>query len=202
MNMKIFAATLTAAMLPSLTIAEDSLMEGGRSPDGHYEVRLARTPNYDIVNDSSEYSFQIHAKNKEKPLFTLPGSGFRDYSVAKGYCKALWSQTSRFAVIAERDTRHTTEIYIMDVSSDGAKRLEIPDYVQNALGRVNATSIDFACVSTPKRWDGDDLIVGLYFTANGRHSYTCDVTLHLYHEQDSESSVGLKSVSKPKEDEA
>jgi hypothetical protein len=197
--MKAIVAALTAIVVTASAAAEDALVEGGRSPDGRYEVRLVRTPNYNPNNDGSEYLFHIRAG--DKPLVTVPGSGFRGYPIAKEYCKALWDRSSRFVAITDRETRHTTALHIVSVLPDGTRQFEIPDFVQNALGRVNATEVDFACTTTPKRWDGDDLIVQLYFTANGRHTYTCDVTLHVHHEERSMPSLGLKAVSKPKEDE-
>jgi len=202
MNLVAISAILAAVSFPILALAEDALVDGGRSPDGRYEVRLVRTAHYDPINGGSEYLFHITADKIKKSLLTLGGSRFRGYPVAKEYCKALWDKSSRFVAITDRDSRHSTEIHVVVVSASAATQLEIPDYVQNALGRVNATEVDFSCVSTPKQWDGDDLIVQLYFTANRRHSYTCDVTLHVYHEEQSVPSLGLKAVTKPKEDEA
>jgi hypothetical protein len=88
-------------------------------------------------------------------------------------------------------------LYLFAVDSGRAERLELPDYIQNALGRVNAVEIDHARVSTAKRWDGDDLVVDLYFTANQRHTYTCEVVLHLTHGGYNAPTVSLKSVSSP-----
>jgi hypothetical protein len=201
MKLKLLAALLAVVSVPYLGVAEDALVEGGRSPDGRYEVRLVRDPNYDPSISASEYLFQVRAAKNTKPLVELAGSGFRSYTIAQGYCTALWDQSSRFVAIKDRDTRHSTELHIVSVLPDETRELHIPDYVQNALGRVDAVTVDSACVSTPKRWDKDNLIVQLYFTAKGRHSYTCDVTLRVYHEKDSEPSLGLEAVTKPKVDE-
>jgi len=191
------ALTMIAAITPA--VAEDALVEGGRSPDGGYEVRLVRTPDYSPDKDGSEYLFHIRAG--DKTLVTVAGSGFRGYPVAKEYCKALWDKSGRFVAITDRDTRHSTAFHIVAVSPDKTQELEIPHYAQNALGRVDATEVDIASVSTPIRWDDDELIMEYYFTANGRRSYTCDVTLHVRHEDHSVPSVGLKAVTKPKENE-
>ena len=52
-NMKLPAAiTLVAAVLPMFASAEDAFVEGGRSPDGRYEVRLVRTPDYNFNKDT------------------------------------------------------------------------------------------------------------------------------------------------------
>ena len=195
--MKILSAFLAAAFFPILAFAEDALVEGGRSPDGRYDVRLVRTPNYDSNKDGSEYLFHVTAKNSKKPLLKLGGSGFRPYTSAQKYCKALWDKSSRFVAILDHDTKHSTNTHVIVVTPSRATKLGIPEYVQNALGRVDATEVDFACVSIPKQWDGDDLILQLYFTANGRQSYTCDVTLRVSHEERSTPSLGLKAVTQP-----
>lgn len=198
--MKIISAFLAAAFFPVLSFAEDALVEGGRSPDGRSDVRLVRTPNYDGNKDGSEYLFHITAKNTKKPLLKLGGSGFRPYTSAQKYCKALWDKSGRFVAIMDRDTRHSTDIHVIVVTPSRATNLEIPDYAQNALGRVDATEVDFACISNPKHWDGDDLILQLYFTANGRHSYTCDVTLQVTHEERSSPWLRLTAVTQPEVD--
>ena len=52
-NMKLLTAiTLVAAVLPMFASAEDAFVEGGRSPDGRYEVRLVRTPDYNFNKDA------------------------------------------------------------------------------------------------------------------------------------------------------
>lgn len=45
-------------------------------------------------------------------------------------------------------------VHLIAMVADAIRELVIPDYVQNALGRVNATGVDFACGSTPDRWEG------------------------------------------------
>jgi hypothetical protein len=168
--MKAFASIIAFALVTDATFAEDALMEGGRSPSGSYEVRIARQ----AAKDPSDYGIHIHSTAAAaKPIFTLDGiGGLLRYPAALERCRALWHASNQFVAVTDQATRHSRELYILAVSPDGAKRLELPDYIQNALGRVNATSVDFACVSNPKRWDGDDLVVEFYFTANQRRSYT------------------------------
>jgi hypothetical protein len=108
-------------------------------------------------------------------------------------------------VITDQATKHSKEIYILAVSNEGVERLDFPDYVQNALGRIDATEVDLHCISTPKAWAGDDLLLTFYFSARvpatGRHFYTSEVTLHLSHGPNNAPSVGLKKVTAPKEQE-
>ena len=135
-------------------------------------------------------------------MFTLDNTGgYLRYPAAVERCRALWHASGEFVVVTDQGTKHSREIYILAVYPDRAERIRFPDYVQNALGRVNAASVDFACVSSPRRWDRDDLIVDFYFTTNLRRSYTCEVTLRVYHWEHMAPNITLKAVTKPKEGE-
>ena len=180
--------------------AEDALMSGGRSPDGLHEVRIYHLVNADTPEIS--YAIRICTAPKRKRLFTISDiGGYLDYGAAIERDRALWHASSKFVVISDHDTRHSREFYVFEVVDGHVDRLQLPDYAQNAFGRVNATSVDFAFVPTPKRWDGDDLVVDLYFTANQRRHYNCEVVLHLSHVEGGNSpSIYLKSVSNPTEE--
>jgi hypothetical protein len=92
-------------------------------------------------------------------------------------------------------------MYVLGINPDTVAQLEIPNYVDNALGRVKAVNYDFACVSTPEEWQGDQLRVKLYFTANGRHSYRSDVTLRGVRSGQSASSLFFEAITEPEESE-
>ena len=195
------AFVLIFSALTTIAHAEDFLVRGGRSADGLYEVRLVRTPNYDSNTDGTEYRFQICRTSDNKSLYTVSGSGFRGYSAAQGYCEALWSPSGGFVAFTDRYTKHTNKIYVLSVTPEEATQLEIPNYVDNAIGRVNATGFDFACVSTPKKWHDNHLSVTLYFTANGRHSYTSNVTLHAVRPEHPFPVLVFEAITDPKEGE-
>ena len=200
--MKCFAAiTLFAAILATFGSAEDALVEGGLSPDKLFEVRIERDQN----RDPSDYAIHIYSTKSRTPFYTLEGIGGLDrYPDAMRSCRALWHSSSRFVVITDHGTRHSKEIYLLDVTPDHVQRLRLPDYVQNALGRDNATHIDLHCMSTPKCWKDDDLLLTLYFSTStlehGRRVYTCDVTVQITHGQNQSSYVGLTKVTQPKEE--
>ena len=171
-------------------------MTDGRSPDGRYAVRIFRVKEA----DPSDYAVRLCSTAKTKPLFTFADiGGYLHYPAAIERDRALWHASSQFVAITDQDTRHSTELYVLALFQGRVERLQLPDYVQNALGRVNTTEVDFACVSKLKHWDGDDLVLNLYFTANQRRSYTCEVVLHVSHGENSFPSIGLKSVSAPTE---
>lgn len=200
--MKILASALSLVLIGALANGEDALMNGGRSPDDRYEVRIAHHSSTDPNDVLDTYSIHLQATKTAKPFFTLDSiGGYNRYAAATERCAALWHQTSQFVVVTDQATRHSREIYVVAISHGHAERIQIPDYVQNALGRVNATEIDLHCVSTPTRWDGDDLRLTLFFSVHsperGRLFYTCDITLHLSHGRNNAPSIGLKSVSTP-----
>jgi len=125
--------------------------------------------------------------------------GYLTYAAAIEGCPALWHASSRIVAVSDQGTKHSRTLYMLAVSPEGTTLLNSPDYVQNALGRLGVTHVDRQCLSTPKRWDGDDLIVELYLVANGFLTYTCEVVLTLHHEKLSAPRLSLKSVSPPKE---
>lgn len=181
-------------------------MDGGRSPNGRYEVRIAHQVSNDPNSSPDGYVIHLHVAKRAKPFFTLDGvGGYNRYAAATERCHAFWHESSEFVVITDQATRHSKEIHILAVSDGHAERLAFPDYIQNALGRVGATEIDLHCVSTPKAWNGDDLALILYFSAKsqerGRHFYTSDVTLHLSHSRNNAPTVMLKNITSPKEQE-
>jgi hypothetical protein len=190
----------THERVPQNTVrAESALMQGGRSPDGEYEVRIFREP----LHDPSDYSIGIYPAGGSEPLYTLDGTGgFLRYPAAVERCRAFWHSSSQFVAVTDQGTRHSRELYLLAVQPHGVERLELPNYIQKALGRVDATEIDSQCVSTPKGWEGDDLLLTLQVSAShpgrGRIYYECNVILHLSHGPMNAPFVRLKSVSQPK----
>jgi len=187
---------LAAILLPIGALAEDALMDGGRSPNAEMEIRIVNTGN---PNDSENIPCRIElwAKDQKKPLLVFNGPGFGGYAAAVQDCHAFWNPSNRFVAISERADRHSRQLHVFAILRDGARQLDLPDYVQNALGRVDATQVDFACGTNPKAWHENDLILGLYFTANSRIFYTCEVTLGFTMEEDSRAFVELKKVTHP-----
>jgi len=179
-------------------IAEERISEGGRSPDGAYEVRIERQNNDEPV----EYAIHVHSVNPPKRIFTLPEiGGYLNYGGAIERDRSYWHGSSRFVAITDQSTRHSRELYVVAISDGKPTVLKQPNFYQNALGRVNAVEIDFASVVTPQKWDGDNLILELHFTANHRKSYTFEIVLLLTHELHSAPHLLLKSVKKLMEEE-
>lgn len=192
---------LLSLVFASSVLAEDALAPGGRSPDGRREVRVARA--WD--REPSDYRIEIRAMNRVAPLLILDDvGGWLRYPGAKKQCCALWHTSANFVVIMDRGAKTSSKVFVIDLSGPSAKRLSLPDYVQNALGRVNATSTSTTCFSVPKAWYGDDLLVTLHFWTDslkfGRQRYCADVVLRLFHGRYAEPNLQLVAVSAPVED--
>jgi hypothetical protein len=186
----IFGALISSAM------AEEKMAAGGKSPDGQYEVRIARES-----GEPSDYGLHIHSTQPAKRIFRIPDTGgYLRFEAAVERDHAYWHPSSRCVAITDQGTRHSRELHIIYIDEGGkASVLGQPDFYQNALGRVGAVKMDFACVVTPQKWDGDDLILGLHFTANGRRTYDFEIVLHLSHGPATVPKLQLKSVQKTKE---
>jgi HEAT repeat protein len=179
---------------------ETMLMFEGRSPDDRYEVRITREP--DLA--PSDYSISIHSVETGKPLFTLyDQGGFNEYATSWAGCRARWHPSSEFVALTDQGTQHTRELYLIGLSDGRFVRLHLPDYVQNALGRVDAAETELYCLSIPNAWENDDLLLTLEFAVANpeprqeRLFYTCDVILHLHRGPNEVPYIKLKSVSSP-----
>ena len=163
-KLKTILGTLT--MIASISLAEEKLSDGGRSPDGAYEVRIARQ---NMNDEPNGYGVHIHSVKQKKRIFTIPElGGYLEYNAAVERDHSLWHASSGFVAITDQATRHSRELYIVAVSDGTPVLMKQPDFYQNALGRVDAVEIDFSSIVTPKKWDGDDLFLDLQFTANHR----------------------------------
>jgi len=93
------------------------------------------------------------------------------------------------------------ELYLYAVTPRDATLIGIPDYFQNALGRVGATEGYLTAVVKPLKWTHDDLLCDLIFDATsrtgGRLSYKTRFTLRLQHGANNSPSVQLLSMDAP-----
>lgn len=194
-----FASGLVVCLTLSLAHAEEKSASGGKSPDGRYEVRVSLE---ETTYDPLGYGMHIHDLVAGKRVFTFPGTGgYLKFNGAVERNQAYWHSSSRYVAITDQGTRHSRELYVVSLEGETPVVLEAPDFYQNALGRVGAVHTDFAQVVTPQRWDGDDLILQLYFTANLRRAYLFEVVLHLDHGPATVPRFQLKSVKQLREEE-
>lgn len=198
-TMQRIALCLAVCLSLSLACAEEKPASGGKSPDGQYEVRVSlEKTTYDPLG----YGMHIHDLVGGKRVFTFPDTGgYLKFNGAVERNLAHWHSSGRYVAITDQGMRHSRELYVVSMAEETPVVLEVPDFYQNALGRVGAVETDFAQVVTPQRWDGDDLILQFYFTANLRRSYFFEVILHLDHGPATVPRLQLKSVKLVKEEE-
>jgi len=178
----------------AVKVTEEVILRGGLSPDGSHEVRVQGLP------DDMPFSYGIHlyAKDKKEPIYTLAeAGGYMRYSVAKQDCTALWHPSGEFVVITDRGTKRSQEIYLLAVSGDQVERVELPDFIANALGRINATDSYRGSIATPERWEGDELHLKLGFDTQQQGYFHCEVVLDLAHGPNTNPKVRLKSCTTP-----
>lgn len=200
--MKFRAIAATFFLVTFSVSADERLAADARSPDGTLEFRVSRDGPKSQSIGYAGYSLQIWQVQTEKRLFSFPDvGGYLEYDGATNRDHGYWHGSSQFIAVTDQGSRHSQELYIAHISGDRVVLLEQPDFYQNALGRVGAVETDFACVVTPERWDGDDLLLRLYFTANSRQAYTFAVRLHLDHAPHTLPSLRLKSVERLSEGE-
>jgi len=193
---------LLLMLFASQAPGEEGLMSGGRSPGGGYEIWMSSPPGTEVAGDSGRYLIQLRDTARVRPGFTLTrvsGSSDVEFEVAKERSRALWHPLGKFVAITDQSGRFSRSVYILSLRDGRVEQLPIPDYVQNALGRVKATEIYRDCVSIPKSWTGEELSLTLYFSALGapQYLYSCEVVLRLDQDEKGRPLVRLKSVSEP-----
>ena len=93
----------------SILHAEEALLEGGKSPDGRYEVRIYHTNS----RDPPDYFYGVVDTKANSLLKQLEeGGGYSRYSSAKEISKVFWHPSSRFFALTDHGTKHSMEMYI------------------------------------------------------------------------------------------
>ena len=188
---------ILALTVGTTAYSKEAVIEGGRSKDGRFEVRIVD----DGSSDISDYLFTIYDTRSKKSLIKLRDvGGYHRYDAASQEAKALWNDASSFVALTDSDSRHTERLYIFHVTDSSARRLDIPDFKQNALGRVDATESDLHSHHIPNRWDGNQLHVIFIFAVahatRGRIHYECEAVLECAH---LDSFARLRRVTQPQD---
>jgi hypothetical protein len=194
--MKLLAIALAA--FPVALLAEDLPIQ--QTATGTCEIVVSADSN---ANREAGYQLVFRDRATKKALGTADTiGGYTTPSVAAETTKVVWHPSGEFVAFTDRATKHSTELYVYSLLNGKPSKIDFRDYVMNALGRVDATEIGLHCVSRPVSWEGDRLIVHLYFsvdrTDSGRHFYESTVSFQLYHDRFSTPRLQLLSVSAPK----
>ena len=102
------------------------LSEGAKSPDGMYEVRIARQ---NMNDQPTGYGVHIHSTKPEKRVFTLPEiGGYLEYEGAVERDHSYWHASSGFVAITDQASRHSRQLYIVAISNGSVVVLQQPDF--------------------------------------------------------------------------
>jgi len=177
------------------------VVPGGVSPDGRFEVRVietsSRSPSNYVVAIMDDRTGQTRSE------LSLSGGAFQ-YQDATKVVKALWHPSGRVVALTDAATQHSRELYLYEVTSNDVVQLKVPDYVQNALGRVGAVTVATASVTDPQAWDSDRLKCTLTFNATlpnqpgGRsRTFRAPFVLRWVHGPNSASQIVLENMGRP-----
>ncbi len=190
------------------TEREGVVVPGGGSPDGRFEVRLIQ----DTAGAPSSYAVAIVDNVTRRVVKeVVPSGGYFSYAEARKdaeergsgrIVRALWHPGSGVVALTDAGSAHSRELYIYEVSDGGATRMEMPDYRQNALGRVDATALADTAFVELRAWDGD--VLHCLFTFRVRRAgaapveqYSVPFSLRLMQGPTVRGGVGLDGMEKP-----
>lgn len=155
---------------------------------GPYEIRIQSDE-----PSAFDGGFRIEFWNRQTATLLGAAENTYTYGTASSAAKSmpvLWRGSGNYVAFTTRTTRHTTELAVYSLENQEPRRLKYPNFVQNALGQIDAVSVDQHCLATPIEWSGDDL--------HGRLFYETLVTLHLEHGPNIAPALRLKSVAPPR----
>jgi hypothetical protein len=151
--------------------APNVVVPGGVSPGGRYEIRV-----FEISEPTpSNYVIAFVDGATRRVINEIsPSGGYFSYADARRdaeevgrslIVRALWHGGGRFVAITDAGTAHSRELYLYEVTGANVVRIKLPDYPQNALGRVGSTETASTAVTELRRWDGDILQATFTFRA-------------------------------------
>ena len=184
---------------PSAHEATSAVLAGGMSPDGRYELRIVESPD----REPSGYAYQLIEVSTRRSIARLAeGGGAHTYALASARSLVRWHASSAFFALTDQGTQRSQEMYVYEVRPTGVVLVPLPDYQQNALGRVNSTEPYRVSITEPQVWDGDLLKCRLTFDVLRRESsatptYRVDFALRLWHGANSATRISLDSMGTP-----
>ena len=158
------AAAMLAALTGISTSArgegKETAVEGGLSADGRYELRRVSSPTPEFVR-------LVDTRTGEE-VGRLPLGRPRLPDADAPPCEVVWHPDGQWFALLDHEHKMSTTLALYALHQGKPVRLPVPDYIQNALGRVDATEATLPCLSKAGLWNGDDLNVILIFNAPGR----------------------------------
>lgn len=161
--LRVFLFLIVNLLVVLVARAEDSLVRGGKSPDGRYEVRIYQTAS----KEPSDYYYGVFDTKGHKLIEELSeGATYASYTGAKKTATVLWNPSGHFFALTDHSGRHSMELYVYRVSSTDVALLKMPDYLQNGLDLVHAKGVYLISVVRPQSWTGNTLTCDFLFDAH------------------------------------
>jgi len=183
-------------------VLADIRIENGTDPTGRYSLRVTS----EQQKDPYAYEVWFFDEKSGKRIGQANIEWF--YATARSAAETIkiaWHSSGDFVSFSHRGTKHSMELFVYSLRDGKATSLEFANYMQNALGRVDAVEVALHSVSTPDRWDKDDLLVDYHFSVDhkdrGRFFYNAEIKFHLEHERQSTPRIQLTYVSQPTKDQ-
>lgn len=191
----IYAQFISLFLMCSICCADTLPKVISRSHDGQYEIQPV---NIDPAGLGS-FNIAVFDTKTGTKIHIFPAT----YDIAHG-CEwiTLWHPRLPIVAIDVPDARRAGHIEIFRFLQGKPDQLTIPDYLQNALGRVKATETFNTGFSKLIAWNKDDLKLDLSFNAFKENTrdfqgfYLCIVTLRIH---PLDNIVELVSITDPKD---
>jgi len=149
-----------------------------------------------IESSVANIVFRLKSSHKEIGSFCLGG-----YSK---YALLIWSPDGQYAALQTHFTRHTMELFVFRVGTDGIQQVKIQDYQQNIYGRLGVLHGGRGSVDKPLKWLGADRLLisarGALDDSEEDSGYHYEVEIHII--PDGSDLVGwLEKIKPVKSDE-
>ncbi len=187
-----------ALLLASIPVlhADDIPPIISQSSDGNYQIKPEL--NVDVPSNLKLFRIALFDARQNKKIYSISAQ----YDIPHGSdWITMWHPSLPIVAVNVADARRFGHIELYSVIHGKVEKLIVPDYLQNALGRVNAVGTDNTAFSKLRSWHNNNLTLELLFNArnetNGEFQgfYSCNVVLRVL--DDDPPFVQLLSVSKP-----
>ena len=141
----------------------NSPIEGGKSPDGKYEVRVFKTSQ----REPSDYFYGLVESSSGRVIKQIDdGASYCTYEAMVNFpenAHISWNKTSDLFALTDHGGRHSMDLYLYEVGPTSVKKIDTPDYLKRGLSVVGLKKCYLVSVAKGIEWNGDVLKCSLAF---------------------------------------
>lgn len=119
-----FTGCTARLLVQPASLHETVVIPGGSSPDGRYEIRASRHPEFPGTND-----YFLWDTRRLKCIRHLSDGGPGRFP---GLSEAAWAASGTMFALAHEDPRHIWNLQIFVVTRNGVTTVNTPDFLQMA----------------------------------------------------------------------